>query len=876
MSIIYSYPTTSPTLDDLLIGTDVGEDNATKSFTVQSLVSLVNAAQNNGILTSVTISTDAFLTAVGNPTGPAVAYTIGLAATGTPSATTFLRGDNQWVVPTVSAGISVLQDNITVTNDVQGFNFTGLGVSVNDLGSGLVNINIDGASNLVTSVSAGIGISIAETTGNVVVSNDGIVSISQGIGILATTVNGVTTISTTGQSSGTVISVQPGLGLQLEGTGLSTVNPVIGINYSGNENFIVNGLNSATALPEDQILFNQDSSNIIKSTTFGEIQASTLELVNTSITTSDADNIKNDTDVSPFSLEVPRVNHVITLTQATYDGLVTAGTTESDTLYLTKAGAAPTAVVLTHTITNSISGAASLYNISSTVASGSTRSAAPGTIENWTTSVALTNPSGYYWSVGPTISPSQPESVTYTSNATITTSIAGTISVIQPNQCTAYLGGQNGTSGSGIGATASLLVGSTAVEGANEDYTITYGNANNAATSNCTGNYNPQAVFPVTFALTTGITGRGDQKYTLTGLNYNYSSTSTTYGSASPTCDIIGTLALKTFTINYAITDNINSNNGADRGTEYTLLTSSTGAGFSGAGVTFVEETLTYGTQYNVATTASAVTPGFAFTSAPVFTQTGDPTSSGANGITSNVNIALTITGTTAVAQGTVLLGDLTNNITLNSQPGVAAGYGYVINYRIRNSTQTLQNWTTVPYSGTTFLKTFSAVGPTDIGNFIDITVGSESSTGYTFNSGPSLSFDGNNYTPLPYSPETVISTTTIVSGQTNLPTSTLTGNVITNPSSYFRTIKSASSGVVCSYNAVDDVLFWYNKASGNTSFYPQQNDIAYSNSDGTTLLPTGYYAMRVDETTGTGTGTTVRSQVYVNGSGIIGAPSAC
>ena len=37
MSIIYSYPTTSPTLDDLLIGTDVGEDNATKSFTVQSL-----------------------------------------------------------------------------------------------------------------------------------------------------------------------------------------------------------------------------------------------------------------------------------------------------------------------------------------------------------------------------------------------------------------------------------------------------------------------------------------------------------------------------------------------------------------------------------------------------------------------------------------------------------------------------------------------------------------------------------------------------------------------------------------------------------------------------------------------------------------------
>jgi hypothetical protein len=95
MSIIYSYPTTQPTVDDLLIGTDVGDDNATKSFTVQSLVSLINAQSGSGTLTSVTISTDAFITAVGNPTGPAVAYTIGLSATGTPSATTFLRGDNQ-------------------------------------------------------------------------------------------------------------------------------------------------------------------------------------------------------------------------------------------------------------------------------------------------------------------------------------------------------------------------------------------------------------------------------------------------------------------------------------------------------------------------------------------------------------------------------------------------------------------------------------------------------------------------------------------------------------------------------------------------------------------------------------------------------------
>ena len=173
MSIIYSYPTSQPTVDDLLIGTDVADDNATKSFTVQSLVSLINAEAGSGTLTSVTISTDAFLTAVGNPTGPAVAYTIGLAATGTPSATTFLRGDNQWIVPTVSAGISVSQDNVTVTNDVQGFNFTGI-VSVSDGGDGLINVNVDPSVGLVTSVSPGLGIEILSTTGDVTVTNTGI------------------------------------------------------------------------------------------------------------------------------------------------------------------------------------------------------------------------------------------------------------------------------------------------------------------------------------------------------------------------------------------------------------------------------------------------------------------------------------------------------------------------------------------------------------------------------------------------------------------------------------------------------------------------------------------------------------------------------
>ena len=127
MSIIYSYPTSQPTLDDLLIGTDVNDENATKSFTVQSLVSLINAEAGSGTVTDVTISTDAFISnqKTSQPGAPAITYTLGLSATGTPSATTFLRGDNQWVIPTVSAGIGVYKENIEKTLDVSSFNFTG-------------------------------------------------------------------------------------------------------------------------------------------------------------------------------------------------------------------------------------------------------------------------------------------------------------------------------------------------------------------------------------------------------------------------------------------------------------------------------------------------------------------------------------------------------------------------------------------------------------------------------------------------------------------------------------------------------------------------------------------------------------------------------
>jgi hypothetical protein len=346
MSIIYSYPTTQPTVDDLLIGTDVGDDNATKSFTVQSLVSLINAQSGSGTLTGVTISTDAFLTAVGNPTGPAVAYTIGLAATGTPSATTFLRGDNQWVIPTVSAGIGVTSNNNPITSDVSNFNFTGAGVVTSLSSQGNVNINIEGAINAVESIIASTGISVSSETGNVIVTNTGITSLVEGGGItIATNSTGQATLTVATQSGGTVTSVGAGDGLVI--TNSDAASPIIALDYTGADTYITQPV-AAVPLAADLIPFHSVSGNTVSKVTFGDIQASTLALVNTSITTANADAITNTYDksqqaASPNNRTVGAVpaTQIVTCSAAEYTAMDSAGELVDSFIYLTTASAAP-------------------------------------------------------------------------------------------------------------------------------------------------------------------------------------------------------------------------------------------------------------------------------------------------------------------------------------------------------------------------------------------------------------------------------------------------------------------------------------------------------------------------------------------------------
>jgi len=71
--------------------------------------------------------------------------------------------------------------------------------------------------------------------------------------------------------------------------------------------------------------------------TFGDIQASTLASVESAITDSNVDNIKNNTDLLP---SVNKVLNVITLTDAEYTA-IGAGNYAAGTLYLTTATGQP-------------------------------------------------------------------------------------------------------------------------------------------------------------------------------------------------------------------------------------------------------------------------------------------------------------------------------------------------------------------------------------------------------------------------------------------------------------------------------------------------------------------------------------------------------
>ena len=862
MSIIYSYPTSQPTLDDLLIGTDVNDDNATKSFTVQSLVSLINAAQGTGIITDVTISTDAFLTAVGNPTGPAVAYTIGLAATGTPSETTFLRGDNQWVVPTVTSGIQVSNNSSIVTtgNPLASMNFTGEGVDATSDSLGNVQISIPGAQNAIDEIAAGAGIGVSSPTGNVTISNTGILSIVPGTGITATTAQGVTTISATSSASGTVTSVSPGPGLRLYSESTSTADPIIGLNYGNspnnpNDNYI--NQQDGFAVDADSIIphYTQTGGNkLVYQTRLGDIPLSALTNINTAITDSAADVVKNDTDVSPFLEAVPKVDKVVTLTDAQYQTLIASSPLPADfanTLYLTTAAGAPP--ITQYQVFNSISqtisnpsGAA--YTVTSTVADGASRTRASGTTESWSTSVSVNDPSSFEFT-SLNISPASPQSVTYDSNKTINTSITGAIAAVTVPTCTAYLGGLDpNNAGNGIGAT---LVGKMIAGEEGVDYVITYSNPTNSLSGACTSPLTPSSSnFGVTYALIGPgdpgyVAGRGSDKYQIgTPIQYVYSG-ATTFNGTDPTCQITGSIVNRLYSINYTIVNQIDTD-GSEMGTNYNLqnfgiVNNENDLTDSYSSLLYGQTVPATGTNVN-AIGANAVSN---IGKAPIGADAGlwDGTQFIIPPITGNLNFGLTLTGSSGASSFLVTAGTQTVNVGLNG--------GASFQYNLNGS----NNW-------------FDYTDPFSVpaGTLVSFAYTVLPDNGYFFFSVPVLSFNGS----------VVANGTNTGLLRTIFDSFTPTADTTRGPVSVTATtsanfppmlVSSGSPNIGTQCGAIRNNTVYIRKGPNNTEpFIIQQDDYLYAAADSAQTIFPGYYSAY-------GPGPV---EFYVSNTGKVGALSSC
>jgi len=814
MSIIYSYPTSQPTVDDLLIGTDVGDDNATKSFTVQSLVSLINAEAGSGTVTDVTISTDAFISnqKTSQPGAPAITYTLGLSATGTPSTATFLRGDNQWVTPTVSAGISVFNKGISITNDMSSVNFVGDGVSSSSDSFGNVTVSIVGATSTVDTVSAGTGIGVNQTTGDIVVSNTGVTSIVAGTNVTLTgTGTGQVTINSSGSgASGGVSIVQPGSGLVLE-SGTTTANPTIGIDYTGADTYITHAP-SGDPSPGDTFAF-QKGTTEVKEGTFSTIPVTALTLVNQAITDSVADSIVNTFDKanqgtsgSPgISYGVAEATQVVTLTQTSYDALITAGTTNANFIYLTTAAAASTYQVTLAIDSTGITG--TQYAITGDQI-GATKTGASGSNYAFSSGISLT--SGYQWASGaPTVSNAQG---TFSSTISVTTNLGtGTIEAIP--------------AGSGT-ATVTIVDSLTRENGAASGTNYQIAASTNPLTGTAPFNYTSS-----NFGVAASIIGLAAEWEIISPV-YTYSPTSGTVASgqtAPVTCTVTGTVRKKTYTLTYNITD---SNTGGTINTDYTISNVTTGQTFTG-GTAPLAQTMTavYNTAYNFSTNYTNVSG--AGTSTTVNSRTlANPIT---GNITADATLSNTIVSTTGSTSGTAAL-TTTNQITSPDGSGTGTGYTTQAQYSIGSGST---NW--INYTGAVW-----------------DTVGTVVNFQYTFNVSPGYTAQ----TALTFSAITPI---TITSGAQTA-TTTLSGTVIEQ----LAQVRSCTPmyntpALACSY--YPGFNFYYHNGSGTD---PVQYDNIYSDAAGNNPLANGYYAIYY----GSATGVTI----YVTGgAGLISQnPTTC
>jgi len=811
MSIIYSYPSVEPALDDLLIGTDVGADNATKSFTVESLVTLANARAGNGTVIQVSILSNQvpnFFDLSVDDSKVNAQINIGLSATGTPSATTFLRGDNQWATPVLS-GIEAFAGNSTITTDLSSINFVGAGVVSSADAAGNVRVSIPGAANAVESIIQGNGILAVDVDGNVTITNSGITGLINGGGVgISQDANGVATLTVTAPTAGTVTSITNGAVIVVTGT--ADVSPVVSVNYAGASKLILSGVDSATALPGDTILFNQATSNNVKSTTFGEIQASTLSLLNTSINAANVDTITNTYDKSQQgaapndrTIGAPPAAQIVTLSAQEYTDLgnETPSGIVSNFIYLTTA-AAVTPNTVNFTVVDAVTANGGCSYVITTLLNGVTLgganptsvSGAPGTTYELKSTV-----SGFgsctYSGTNPVILngeiPSSP------SPQAVVQTVSGTLNaaVVNPGFANAAAPTTNITNSGNVVGTPYAVTSNTPLQQGTLNSTF---NSLNLWQGKVTINDSDNYYFndpPVNF------------------VNATYSPASGNYTAG--TTQVVGSIAATLYRKQFQLSYNINIGN------------------IGGTGV--------LGAQYSITLTGGGTTK--TISSASDLTGT-------FNTFDSSFSFTLTATVNILVAGFVASPSPISNSQT-------------VVVDAIKTATLTMPISTVSSSQGTASMTTTLEItkptgAPTPVISYVQNLVGGDGGA-YTLGnlvpgaSNAQISFAISSFTPMPspyqWAPEPTLTTltganpTSIVSG-TNTPLTTKTAGTIIQTRQQFASSNINDQAAFCT--RLTNAGFFVQKATGNTAAAPQAGDIVFQQATGVAFVPTGGYRAKV------------------------------
>ena len=456
MAGITSYSSGTLKLSDYLIGTDVSAENVTRSMPVSDIVASILAAKSIGTVTSISTSNSTFVNLAGGPITITGSLTSSLSATGTPSAGTYLRGDNTWAEPGPTPTDIISQNSgNTLTTDTAKWDFTGTGVTASSINDN-VQVEIPGLLGSVDSILNGVAITATgsvtsnPSTGDVTVTNSGVYQARAGGNITlsgsATPLqySSAVTVNTT-SNAGTITNVNPGQGTEI--TNAST-NAEIDIDYAGLDSFIL--ANADTASSDDIIAFQDLSASEVKTAKLNTVPTSALTTVKTTIDNADTGKVKN---IDTFNT-VWKAKEMVTLTISEYNAICPGVSCDANTLYLIVGPG--TAYTATLNPTYNVTGGALGVGYTTTVevndgtgwVASSSLTAVAGTTYEFRITLTLIN--GYTLSSG-SLTASTGTLTMPSSNTTDNLSITAVIAPPPTPQCTVTLNIIDTTGGIGAG-----------------------------------------------------------------------------------------------------------------------------------------------------------------------------------------------------------------------------------------------------------------------------------------------------------------------------------------------------------------------------------------------------------------------------------------